>query len=151
MVCVCCLLLLASVFKELMVSCVPIHAYMSSVPSTVWHLEETQAVNECLAPTVSIIPALSAYWVGWAPGRECPWAFETSFLWKLKTKSIQFDQDSLFVLSSITAVIMVLEHCITLQKRWSYCITVFFSYNLNYTICTWLFVSLQYTFLFIYL
>ena len=54
-----------------------------------------------------------------------------SFLWKLKTKSIQFDQDSRFVLSSITAVIMVLEHCITLQKGMIILYHSFFSYNIQ--------------------
>ena len=65
-----CLLILATVFEELMVSCV-LFTFVSSEPSTVWHLEETQAVNECLV-CIIIILALSAYWIGWAPGRECP-------------------------------------------------------------------------------
>ena len=144
-----CLLLLALVFKELMVSCV-LFTCVSSVPSTVWHLEETQAVNECLV-CIIIILALSAYWVGWAPGIKCPRAFETKLFMEIKDKSIQFDQDFRFVLSSITAVIMILEHCITLQKGMIILYHSFFSYNLNYTICTWLFVSLQYTFLSFYI
>ena len=79
-----CLLLLASVFKELMVSCV-LFTLVSSVPSTVWHLEETQAVNECLV-CIIIIFALSAYWVGWAPGIKCPRAFETKLFMEIKDK-----------------------------------------------------------------
>ena len=53
-----------------MVYCV-LFVLMSSVPGTVWHLEEAQPVNECLVYIV-IILAPSAYWVGWVLGIEWP-------------------------------------------------------------------------------